>query len=358
MKSLLLKPAMLYRLIIIGFFTIILSCNTSEISTRTDSNIQDDKVIGTISIDEAHTWFDNIFLKEPSNYSHDSKLVREVFWDKAFKSTFSNNQDLIIVPIEHRETSKPANADTYLWIFLDDSKRISAKVVEYLSSIDENPGGINITQFTGAMTVRDWNGKLLNGFTFKDGKSVGLLLNVNGVETSRIMDMKSGRLNGNICVLSFVTKSTCTNFFYKVCKNGTCTELRPNDTPTFCQFYEITIPECYWVADFPGQTDPSTGGVNNNVTSSDIKIATTDEIKKIRSVSAELRCFNFSQNATVTIYSDQPVQGKRDTYYKEFGKDTDVGHTFISITQNGITRVIGYYPDQGASPFQPTGPSV
>jgi hypothetical protein len=56
-----------------------------------------------------------------------------------------------------------------------------------------------------------------------------------------------------------------------------------------------------------------------------------------------LKCFDTNQPATLTVYARQPVLGTNDTYTFH-GIKPDVGHAFISITQNGTTRVFGFYP--------------
>lgn len=37
---------------------------------------------------------------------------------------------------------------------------------------------------------------------------------------------------------------------------------------------------------------------------------------------------------------------------------TNVGHAWISITQNGVTRTFGYYPNGTCTPFAPSEPGV
>jgi len=69
---------------------------------------------------------------------------------------------------------------------------------------------------------------------------------------------------------------------------------------------------------------------------------------------AYLRCFNASQGATLTIYIDQPVPGHDDAS----SGLSNVGHAWISITQGGITRTFGYYPDGVAVPYSPENESV
>lgn len=62
-----------------------------------------------------------------------------------------------------------------------------------------------------------------------------------------------------------------------------------------------------------------------------------------------LNCFDLSSDATITIYVDQPKENSSDTWRFTYNPldPVDVGHTFISITQNEITRTLGYYPTAG-----------
>jgi len=78
---------------------------------------------------------------------------------------------------------------------------------------------------------------------------------------------------------------------------------------------------------------------------------------QIQNVPEHLKCFNKSQGASFSVYATQPKPGTRATWSGSALRP-DVGHTFISITQGGTTRVIGFYPSAGITPFNPTGPST
>ncbi|MES2061127.1 MAG: hypothetical protein V4456_04355 [Bacteroidota bacterium] len=54
----------------------------------------------------------------------------------------------------------------------------------------------------------------------------------------------------------------------------------------------------------------------------------------------ETKCFDKTQTAKMTIYVQQPNPNTRDM----MGTNS-VGHTFVGITQGGITRSFGFYPD-------------
>jgi hypothetical protein len=58
----------------------------------------------------------------------------------------------------------------------------------------------------------------------------------------------------------------------------------------------------------------------------------------ITDIKKELKCFNLSAGAKLTIYAEQSIKGSRQL-------TTNIGHTFIGITQNDVTRNLGFYPD-------------
>ncbi|WP_298556222.1 hypothetical protein [uncultured Algibacter sp.] len=70
---------------------------------------------------------------------------------------------------------------------------------------------------------------------------------------------------------------------------------------------------------------------------------------KITDIVDYLKCFDLTKNATLKIYVDQPKANSSNTYRFTFNPfdPIDVGHTFISINQSGITRTMGYYPTPG-----------
>lgn len=62
-----------------------------------------------------------------------------------------------------------------------------------------------------------------------------------------------------------------------------------------------------------------------------------------------LKCYSSTKGKmTLTIYVDQPKPGKRDTW-SGVVTQPDVGHTFIGINQNGVTRILGFYPSEAVS---------
>ncbi|MEZ4809887.1 MAG: hypothetical protein R2819_05970 [Allomuricauda sp.] len=60
----------------------------------------------------------------------------------------------------------------------------------------------------------------------------------------------------------------------------------------------------------------------------------------IENIAEFLKCYSTSQSAIITIYADQPVANSSAS----ISASGDVGHAFISISQNGKTSTFGFYP--------------
>ncbi|WP_299015136.1 hypothetical protein [uncultured Polaribacter sp.] len=59
----------------------------------------------------------------------------------------------------------------------------------------------------------------------------------------------------------------------------------------------------------------------------------------------ELKCFDATKNAKLTIYVQQPLENSNEVYTGSNGP----GHAFIGIEQNNITRNLGFYPVKEAN---------
>ena len=77
----------------------------------------------------------------------------------------------------------------------------------------------------------------------------------------------------------------------------------------------------------------------------------------IANIADYLKCFSLNAAAKVTIYVDQPTVNSRSTWSGS-ATNPDVGHTFVSVQQGGITRVFGFYPSDGVNPIFPSTTSV
>ena len=104
----------------------------------------------------------------------------------------------------------------------------------------------------------------------------------------------------------------------------------------------------YGDGNFEGPSEYGGGGTGTTGTLSAITVVVIPPDKPVNNVREFLKCFDAKQAATLTIYVKQAVAGTRDTY-----SGTDVGHAFISLSQNGITRVFGFYPTSDATIIMP-----
>lgn len=106
-----------------------------------------------------------------------------------------------------------------------------------------------------------------------------------------------------------------------------------------------------------GGSTSGPGSTSNNVLSPNTILVHAPASPGIPDVREYTKCFNQSQGARLTLYVDQPKPGTRSTWAGII-TDPEVGHTFISITQGNITRVLGFYPSAGVSPLAPATSSI
>lgn len=336
---------------LVVLFSLLLSCNKEEIempiTPKEDTSVSN---VGDVSIPIAKKWFYDEYLKEQSKEATtaSNELSREIFWDRAFMDKMSNGQDMVVVPINHYKQGTPPNTNTYLWVYRHENNRLFARVIEYLSSVNDTKGEIDISNFSGAISVKDWNGKLLNGFTYKEGALVGIVESINGQETQVVINERLGKANMIICEIVQITRDVCSSYYYKVCipHLGTCTEWNPSGT--FCTRYSVNVPQCYWAPDFPGQPSPYSGGTPSEITARSASQLTMPGFTlPAINLRKYLDCFGINDAKSkykLTVYVEEPMAGSGKT---AFG--TNVGHTFLGLerTTNGvITRqVVGFYPN-------------
>lgn len=70
----------------------------------------------------------------------------------------------------------------------------------------------------------------------------------------------------------------------------------------------------------------------------------------ILDMDAFLECIDPNQPATLTIYIDQPINGSVKPIAFD-GIKPNVGHVFVSLTQNNNTVVYGFYPEEKVKSF-------
>ena len=96
-------------------------------------------------------------------------------------------------------------------------------------------------------------------------------------------------------------------------------------------------------------SEPGGGGSPSPDWSKDTVLLDDFSGPEITNIADYVKCFDESSGAVFTIYADQPTPNSSTAWSGI--TDPDVGHTFISIQQNGVTRIIGFYPKEGVNPF-------
>lgn len=92
----------------------------------------------------------------------------------------------------------------------------------------------------------------------------------------------------------------------------------------------------------PYGSTPDPSGLSPNAV---VLIPPTTPVQNVRDF---LKCLTISQSATLAVYAAQPRPGT-DATWAGNPLSPRVGHAFLSITQNGITRVLGFYPTSSIS---------
>ena len=93
--------------------------------------------------------------------------------------------------------------------------------------------------------------------------------------------------------------------------------------------------------------------LNTNNLDSNVIIFSQSNGEVITNMSQYLSPFNLSQSAVFTIYVDQPTPNSNESW-SGIPTSPDVGHTFISIKQGDLRRVLGFYPSDGVSLDNPS----
>ncbi len=71
-----------------------------------------------------------------------------------------------------------------------------------------------------------------------------------------------------------------------------------------------------------------------------------------------LDCYDKTKSATITVYADQPVKNSSIPVAGLDSADPDVGHSFVTISQNGHTSTFGFYPNTDGIKSLAVAPSV
>jgi hypothetical protein len=223
-----------YLSIVFVFFIILISC-TDQTNLIIKPNKQYEKVGSDIV--ESKLWFEKYFLKNYKSSRTQKKREHKVNWDKAEKSKFSNNAELIIIPIETTIEGKIGNNKSHMWIYKNKEKKEIVKIVDFATAEGENETS-SLWNFSGLMTMREYDGELDNGFIFDKGNAIGVTAKIENEEPKWKINSKKSKINDYICQYNTNITIICTNYYYRVCSYP------PNSSVLDCEAAVFNFPVC------------------------------------------------------------------------------------------------------------------
>jgi|GEM_PF-2146513 len=281
-----------------------------------------------------------------SNYKN--KALQPI-WENATLNVLKNAKTQLIVPsIEIPLGAKSTVGVLRKFVFNYDNGRITnGRIVEiygdsryvddHRKHLLENYEKGDLNDFTGSVILYDVNYGYLISFNYKNGRMIPGLSMVS--PESQLPSDKMGEASSQ-------RTSYCDNYFIVTYIWD------DNSYQWVAESWRYLYSVCVCDNNEYGGCGGSSGG-----TSTAIPLVLAPSGGLISNIAAYLNCFDTNSSASITIYVDQPIPDTRNTWGGSIF-DPFVGHTFVSITQGGITRVFGFYPGPGQSVNPLTQPSV
>lgn len=328
-------------------------------------------------------------VKSPhvSSLSKTERNFKHPYWQRVFtgvtaKSSFVevplfyDRRPTVIVTKENEQLDKAArlkvlNASFDRLLIYKDKKTglVDQRIITYVPDVDYlDKRGKDISQnrfghldaaFKGYLVYRKWDGTLSSMVRINNGVAEKHL---NGFKRQQT----NTRTNAGAKTEAVVCTTQCITEYTQNCYTSTSGEY----TYTWCDDYSPGSTYCWEEChdDGGGDTgDPcidygdcggSGGGGGGSSWPSTLILNLPDPGKVIPNMTDYLHCFNVNGNAIVNIYVDQPTENSSETWSGN-AWDPNVGHTFVSIEQNGVSRVFGFYPSDGVNPYtDPTANSA
>lgn len=232
MKKVFLFLGLLSLLIVIG-----ISCNRPEPSLApvTPDLATDAPYQGSISVEEAQSYFTNTVLKTTQNARKaDEKLYeRAVDWSTARKVKQANGLEVIVSPVNYKNDSRPGliiwddktaedqkkpeidnvlKASEVLLTFKDKTGQLQTQLVQYLPSKEyrkKKKVSPDNKDFSGWVIVQTWGEKLVTGYEYKDGKDIKRLVASDKAPGARRSECYLTYI-GNVSVVCYPCGSNCT----------------------------------------------------------------------------------------------------------------------------------------------------
>ncbi|MRX41094.1 hypothetical protein GJU43_17550 [Flavobacterium sp. LC2016-23] len=305
-----------YVFIFIGTAVLFLRCQTEEMESNPEN----------FAVKNAKNWFENNDVNlEVLEYT------KNIDWDNAVIIDEEGRKavEVPLVLIKNTSTNVIEDKDykNYMRLLFIEDKEEIYKVfsIDYTTNNKsfDNSSKFSLyktgTNYSGYITVQNTKKKVLYSGKFENGKEVSLH---NYGETKNTT-------NRLVCTY-YVTVGN-----YTKCSSWTW----------FPDYSPGSLPPGY----MPGISGPVVRTWSRN-----ILLNAPQEAKKILNRQDYLKSFNLNSGGTLHVYVDQPIANGSDAYSGVV--NPDVGHTFLAIEQNGVVRVIGFYPSNGVNPF--TAPSA
>ncbi len=293
-----------------------------------------------VTVAEAQAWFSQHHAGAPAR-SGKSLPERTPRWEEARLITLTGNVPAVSIPLQYR-TGGPGRGGLARLLFFREQGRAQVRVMKLISdslSYYRNRERIELNNFSGVLTMHDWQENFLYGVQYTDGAVTGTLS----------LPSRSGR-RGLTCETVTITH------YVKVCIGTEC--------ETSVDYVEEYI-ECKGGSgDGPLPRGPIGGGGGGSSPSQPREPFTFARLQpRLISIpgleqgpidlSRYLACFGtITDNAVyqITVYVDEPAPG--------FGLNkvgVDVGHTFVGLrkqypgTDSYVQQVFGFYPNGSAA---------
>jgi hypothetical protein len=287
------------------------------------------------TIANTKSWFEDY----KSNVTFDPLYKNlEYHWEKASVRVLYDNTSFIVVPIDNLGQDKDYKREMVLYFFpKKDLDGFSITLFETIPDkkyhIDNN-GLINLDTFEGFMIESNLETGFEQGASFKNGLPIEQIVKTTK-QNNKIDNKETSKMNTDVPILLntvTVPAYQATQMAYLFIVNyGYGNRYSYESALEFLRQNSYLIPYHYI---------PPYSGSSSQTNTNSIKTlsVTTFFTPNITDVKKELKCFDQSSGAKLTIYADQSVNGSRQL-------TANIGHTFIGITQNDVTRNVGFYPE-------------
>jgi hypothetical protein len=291
---------------------------------------------GIVSTAAAREWYDK-HLASASGRENKQLPERTPLWDSAQAIMLDNGLPAVAVPLRYRQRSLGTGGLARLLLY-EQQGRWQARIMKMVSDsayFYANGETIDLENFTGILTLYDWQENFVGGVGFANGKTTGSLSKPNA----------SAR-TGDGCQLVTITHYT------RACVGDYCTTSID---------YEESYIECSGGGGGgnPLPTGPVVGGGGGSPGSGQpgpftflkprISYTIPGQDKQPIDLAKYLDCFGASlagDSYQITVYVDEPIAGSGETK-----NGLNVGHTFVGFKKtsaNGgsIEQVFGFYPGE------------